>query len=411
MSAEENDLREWVAAYLTQTLTVDEAGAFNQRLREDSAARRYMAEQCRQDVMLRQCLASREFKQGNTARLVRQAAKQKTRSHTRQRSRSRRQPVTPFYAAAAAAAAVLLFVIYGMLQSQPRVVHETQTRQAVARVERGSAQFYSATGQQRLLADGQAFQNGRWEAGSESLQLRLQHERTRLLLTADSVVDMQVHNNGSTWTVHRGTLHCEVAKQPAGAEFLVKGRLGEVHVVGTALTVESNAGRMYVHVDSGAVMVLEYANNQQHRLEAGASMELRAASEQEAKPEEEAPPQPAPLQWSEPVIESLSLIDPDTNTVVTGYEALVEDFVLDREKLSLEHYNLRINTDPRVDMVTTEVNAAQSKELFRPFSLFSDTDGDYKRELLRPGVYKVQVQAYYRNQRVGRTFTLQFTVK
>ena len=397
----DDDLRNWVAAYLTGTLSPTEAQPFNKRLHDDPSARIYFAQQAKQDVLLRECLEARSYAQERTDQIVRRDLEKKQRKAQRRRTprrQARKQNISsmPMFGAAAVAAAIFIAVFW-LLQTEAinsSAVERNQhlQQQGDLKIIRGrvavGAQTYKA---QDHIAAGQSLR-----AASEVV---LEHidDASRIVLRSSSAARFSRNAQQNVWHLDQGRITCQVTSQANGQLFVVRAQLAEVRVVGTVFNVDVSTRRMAISVSEGTVEVLEFKNNLKHMLHAGDSLELHADQQQPAVPADEE----ERLQQQAPIVQSFSLVDAESDQVIPGYAALRGDIELDSKQMSTQLFNLRINLSQEIDYFIIHINGVRKKEQYKPFTVFSDTEGDYKGERLRPRRYDITVQAYKDGQTFG----------
>ena len=110
---------------------------------------------------------------------------------------------------------------------------------------------------------------------------------------------------------------------------------------------------------------------------------------------------------------SLSLVDADTNELVSGYENLDSDTQLNLGTLSLENLNFIANVDDslkddlkHVEFIATDLNRT---EQIAPYAWFGDNgNGNYYKRKLSPGVYNLTVNVVSNSDIIvnSRVFTI-----
>lgn len=302
---------------------------------------------------------------------------------------------------AAAVAAAIFIAVFWLLQTEAIDSSAAERNQPVVqqgdlRIVRGRV----AVGEQTHRAQDYLAAGQNMRAISE-LVLEQVHDASQVSLRSGSMARCAISERASVWQLDQGRVTCQVTPQQAGHSFLVRAQLAEVRVVGTRFSVDVTPWRMAISVSKGTVEVLEYINQQKHLLHAGDSLELHADRKQ---------PQPQPQQ-AKPIVQSFSLVDAATDQVIPAYAALRGDMELDSKQISARLFNLRINISQDIDYFIIHVNGARKKEQFKPFTVFSDTEGDYQGEHLRPRSYDITLQAYRDGQAFGHLERYRLNIK
>jgi hypothetical protein len=123
-------------------------------------------------------------------------------------------------------------------------------------------------------------------------------------------------------------------------------------------------------------------------------------------------PCPANAQTS---VVSLSLIDASSNTVITGYDSISDNAILNLDELPSE-LNIRANTSPEtIGSVRFAINgnANYSLESVAPYALAGDSNGNYNNWMLTPGNYTLTATPYSEASgggNVGTPLTINFSL-
>jgi hypothetical protein len=101
-------------------------------------------------------------------------------------------------------------------------------------------------------------------------------------------------------------------------------------------------------------------------------------------------------------VTSYSLVNADTEQVISGYEAITSARSINLSTLPTRNLALRVNTNSGVNSVRSTVNGGSSRvESSKPFAVFGDTNGNYTAWRPSTGVYTLAATGYSGSNAAG----------
>ena len=109
-----------------------------------------------------------------------------------------------------------------------------------------------------------------------------------------------------------------------------------------------------------------------------------------------------------PVVNSVSMIDAASDTVMTGFNSLEDGQVIDLAKLPSRSINFVANSSASTDSVKFTFNGTTRVESSKPLTAFGDNGrGDYYGQTLTPGAYTLTTQAFSDDNATGTAGAVQ----
>jgi ferric-dicitrate binding protein FerR (iron transport regulator) len=171
-----------------------------------------------------------------------------------------------------------------------------------------------------------------------SAVVRFADEQTLFILSADTRAWLSREGDSKIVHLTTGQLYCDVAKQTEAAQWRILTSDGEARVLGTRLAISARDDGTRVAVTSGRVRVIARDSRQTVEARAGYAAQLTPVTATITRL-----PPTAPTRVS-----SFTLVHPDTNQSIEGFESLTDGAVLDLAKLPTRKLNIRANCEPQL---------------------------------------------------------------
>jgi hypothetical protein len=122
-------------------------------------------------------------------------------------------------------------------------------------------------------------------------------------------------------------------------------------------------------------------------------------------------PAPTPTNSVKPAVTTVSLIDANTDSAVSGYSTVNSGETIDLAKFSTRSLNFLAKGNSNTDSVKFTFNGKTRIETNEPWAAFGDDQGDMRGQALAPGTYTLTTQAFSGDNATGtagsvQTFTL-----